>query len=266
MPSMSTLLSIILALTTTAWALPHSILRAQNSETIAAAPPRLVAYIQTFKTVDGGPLSLLPLLEEKTGVTHVLLSAVHLNEQPGDITLNEHHPNDTMYDTLWSEVKQLQDGGIKVMMMLGGAAPGTYQRLSGDDQSVSLMARLNITVCKTNKLPVPRILRPLPRHTPPIQHPRSRHRYRGIRPHRDATSPASLPERRPRDRLHLDHGARRFCSPPQRCRPARLPTTRHGRPSHGTCPTERKTGQLVQRPILQRLGRCKQHRHVRAGS
>jgi len=63
---------------------------------------------------------------------------VHLNEQPGDITLNEHHPNDTMYDTLWSEVKQLQDGGIKVMMMLGGAARGTFERLSGDDASVSI--------------------------------------------------------------------------------------------------------------------------------
>lgn len=88
----------------------------------------------------------------------MLLSAVHLNEQPGDITLNEHHPNDTMYDTLWSEVKQLQDGGIKVMMMLGGAAPGTYQRLSGDDESVSLIVHRTLVICKTNTVPVPRIL------------------------------------------------------------------------------------------------------------
>jgi cyclin-dependent kinase len=43
-----------------------------------------------------------------------------------------------MYDTLWSEVKQLQAGGIKVMMMLGGAARGTFERLSGDDASVSI--------------------------------------------------------------------------------------------------------------------------------
>jgi hypothetical protein len=84
-------------------------------------------------------LSLVPLMTEHTGVTHILLSAVHLNEQPGDITLNDHHPNDTMYDTLWSEVKQLQDGGIKVMMMLGGAARGTFQRLSGDDASVGTL-------------------------------------------------------------------------------------------------------------------------------
>lgn len=140
MPSFKVLLSALLALTSTAWARPYSIL--QTRETInaatAAAPPRLVAYIQTFRSVDGGPLSLLPLLNENTGVTHILLSAVHLNEQPGDITLNEHHPNDTMYDTLWSEVKQLQAGGIKVMMMLGGAARGTFERLSGDDASVSI--------------------------------------------------------------------------------------------------------------------------------
>ena len=132
-----TLLTALFAFTYTAWTLPHSIRQAQGDPNAAAAPPRLVAYIQTFKDVNGGPLPLLPLLNENTGVTHVLLSAVHLNEQYGDITLNDHHPNDTMYDNMWSEVKQLQDGGIKVMMMLGGAAAGTYQRLSGDDESVS---------------------------------------------------------------------------------------------------------------------------------
>jgi hypothetical protein len=146
MPSLKVLLTSLLAFTSTTWALPHSILQTRGNDNAiaAAAPPRLVAYIQTFRSVDGGPLSLLPLLNENTGVTHILLSAVHLNEQPGDITLNEHHPNDTMYDTLWSEVKQLQAGGIKVMMMLGGAARGTFERLSGDDASVSIKRITNI--------------------------------------------------------------------------------------------------------------------------
>jgi chitinase len=141
MPSITVLITTLLAFTSTAWALPHSIrqIRSSNDAVAAAAPPRLVAYIQTFRSVDGGPLSLLPLLQEQTGVTHILLSAVHLNEQPGDITLNDNHPNDPMYDNLWSEVKQLQDGGIKVMMMLGGAARGTFERLSGDDASVSIL-------------------------------------------------------------------------------------------------------------------------------
>jgi len=140
MRSFAVLASAILAFISTTNALPHSLLQSRqidDAATTAAVPPRLVAYIQTFRSVDGGPLSLLPLLQENTGVTHVLLSAVHLNEQPGDINLNDHPPSDPMYDTLWSEAKQLQEGGIKVMMMLGGAARGTFQRLSGDDESVS---------------------------------------------------------------------------------------------------------------------------------
>ena len=122
MRSFAIFTSAIFAFTLSAYALPHSLLQSRADDDVAisaAAPPRLVAYIQTFRSVDGGPLPLLPLLQEKTGVTHVLLSAVHLNEQPGDINLNDHPPNNTMYDTLWSEAKQLQDGGIKVMMMLG---------------------------------------------------------------------------------------------------------------------------------------------------
>ncbi|KAM0716298.1 hypothetical protein Q7P37_007743 [Cladosporium fusiforme] len=142
MPFLNVLTSaLLLTLTSPTWALPYpnptSILAAQSDDNTntAAAPPRLVAYIQTFKDVNGGPLSLLPLLEENTGVTHVLLSAVHLNENPGDINLNDHSPDDPMYDDMWAEAKKLKEGGIKVMMMLGGAAPGTYQRLSGDDET-----------------------------------------------------------------------------------------------------------------------------------
>jgi len=141
MRSFAILTSAIFAFTLTTYALPHSLLQTRADDEVsisAASPSRLVAYVQTFRSVNGGPLSLLPLLQEKTGVTHILLSAVHLNEKPGDINLNDHPPNNTMYDNLWSEAKQLQEGGIKVMMMLGGAARGTFQRLSGDDKSVSL--------------------------------------------------------------------------------------------------------------------------------
>jgi len=112
--------------------------------TNAAAPPRLVAYIQTFHDTAGNPLSLLPLLSEDTGVTHVYLSSLHLNPNPGDITLNDESPNSTVWDQMWSDVKQLQAGGIKVMMMMGGAAQGSYQRLSGDEASVSTFPDFHI--------------------------------------------------------------------------------------------------------------------------
>ena len=63
------------------------------------------------------------------------------------------HRFDMPEDTLWSEAKQLQEGGIKVMMMLGGAARGTFQRLSGDDESVSPPFALNQTKPKAfNKM------------------------------------------------------------------------------------------------------------------
>ena len=98
--------------------------------------PRLIVYVQTFKTPDGKPLSLLPLLEHQTGITHVILASVHLHEKPGEIRLNDHAFSDPTWDRIWEEVKILQENGVKVMVMLGGAAAGTYKRLNGTDQEV----------------------------------------------------------------------------------------------------------------------------------
>jgi hypothetical protein len=41
--------------------------------------PRLIQYVQTFhpEDNDNGHLSLLPLLQEDTGITHVILAALH---------------------------------------------------------------------------------------------------------------------------------------------------------------------------------------------
>jgi len=41
-----------------------------------------------------------------------------------------------MYDKIWEEVKNLQENGIKVMALLGGAAGGTYAKLNGTDDEV----------------------------------------------------------------------------------------------------------------------------------
>lgn len=92
---------------------------------LASAQDRTVVYVQTFTYSNGTQLSLLPLINENTHVTHVNLAALHING-PGDITLNNNHPNDTYYDFLWPQVKQLQKAGIKVSVMMGGAAKGTY--------------------------------------------------------------------------------------------------------------------------------------------
>ncbi|KAJ5794726.1 Glycoside hydrolase superfamily [Penicillium paradoxum] len=71
--------------------------------------PRVILYHQTLIPGGGEYVSMLPLLENNTGTTHVILAAVHLNDQPGDITLND-DPQNTP----------------------SGAAPGSFTRLDGD--------------------------------------------------------------------------------------------------------------------------------------
>jgi len=98
--------------------------------------PRLILYHQTHLDHSDNPISILPVLTNNTGVTHVIIAAIHLNEGPGNITLNDHPPDYPKFNTLWSEVAQLQTAGVKVMGMLGGAAKGSYARLSGSDDEV----------------------------------------------------------------------------------------------------------------------------------
>ena len=100
--------------------------------------PRLIVYHQTFHDSQGAYHSLLPLLTNNTGITHIIVAAIHLNDGPGNITLNDHPPSDKRYDQLWGEVSWLQGSGVKVLGMLGGAAKGSYEKLGGDDESVRL--------------------------------------------------------------------------------------------------------------------------------
>lgn len=105
---------------------------------LAAPAPRLVMYVQTFTDTAGRPLSLLSLLEHETKITHVIIGSIHLHERPGVIMLNNEPLGSDIYDDLWKEVRILQDNDVKVLALLGGAAPGTYARLSGNDTEVRL--------------------------------------------------------------------------------------------------------------------------------
>lgn len=96
--------------------------------------PRVILYHQTHHGPNNGPpVSLLPLITQQTGVTHVIVAAIHLNEGPGNITLNDNPPDHEKFNTLWGEVAWLQASGVKILGMLGGAAKGSYARLDGDD-------------------------------------------------------------------------------------------------------------------------------------
>lgn len=61
------------------------------------------------------------------------VAAIHLNDPPGNITLNDHVPSDPRYQTLWAHLGVLQASGVKVLGMLGGAAKGSFTRLDLDD-------------------------------------------------------------------------------------------------------------------------------------
>ncbi|TQN70070.1 Chitinase 2 [Colletotrichum shisoi] len=96
--------------------------------------PRVITYYQTHHTPDGKPISILPLLTQPgISVTHVILAAIHINDDCDDLTLNDHAPDDPRFLTLWAELRVLQASGIKVLGMLGGAARGSYERLDGDE-------------------------------------------------------------------------------------------------------------------------------------
>ncbi|KAK1770418.1 chitinase [Phialemonium atrogriseum] len=95
--------------------------------------PRIITYYQTHHDPSGKPISVLPLLTEPgIGLTHLILAAIHINQDPAALTLNDHPPSHPRFTTLWAELRVLQASGVKVLGMLGGAAPGTYARLDGD--------------------------------------------------------------------------------------------------------------------------------------
>ncbi|KAF7555532.1 hypothetical protein G7046_g6531 [Stylonectria norvegica] len=97
--------------------------------------PRIVSYYQTHHDSAGKPISVLPLITQPgISLTHLIVAAIHINDEPANITLNNHYPSDTHFHTLWAEMRVLQASGVKVMGMLGGAAKGSYRRLDGSQE------------------------------------------------------------------------------------------------------------------------------------
>ncbi|KAK0713367.1 endo-N-acetyl-beta-D-glucosaminidase precursor [Lasiosphaeria miniovina] len=105
-------------------------LRAPSSEV-----PRLVLYYQTTHDSLGQPISMLPLITEKyIALTHLIVCSFHINLD-GSIHLNDNPPDYPLFYTLWNETQVMKDAGVKVMGMVGGAAPGSFsaQTLDGSD-------------------------------------------------------------------------------------------------------------------------------------
>ncbi|KAI0910686.1 alkaline phosphatase [Ustulina deusta] len=95
--------------------------------------PRLILYHQTTHGPDGTPCSILPLITQPgISVSHIIVAAIHINEDPNALTLNDHPPSDPRFVATWAELRIAQASGITVMGMLGGAAKGSYTRLDQD--------------------------------------------------------------------------------------------------------------------------------------
>lgn len=101
--------------------------------------PRNVIYVQSLwtdppsDTTNGTHISLLPLIQHQTHVTHIIIAALALDKNdPTDITLNGFSPTSPNYDWLWSEVSNLQSAGVNILLMLGGAGSVAFNLLEQD--------------------------------------------------------------------------------------------------------------------------------------
>ncbi|KAF9460652.1 endo-beta-N-acetylglucosaminidase [Collybia nuda] len=76
----------------------------------------------------GHYVSPLPLIGL---ITHLILAAFHVNLKPWPVpvALNDFAPDDPWFNQTWADIAVMQSNGVKVIGMLGGAAPGTYECL-----------------------------------------------------------------------------------------------------------------------------------------
>ncbi|CAK7205584.1 hypothetical protein SEUCBS139899_008362 [Sporothrix eucalyptigena] len=94
--------------------------------------PRLVIYFQTTHDASTGqPISMLPLITQKgIALTHLIVCSFHIGSPSSSSTpelhLNDYPPSDPRFTTLWQEAALLQAAGVRVMGMVGGAAPGSF--------------------------------------------------------------------------------------------------------------------------------------------
>ena len=104
---------------------------------VLAAPPataatqkRTVVYYQTQYSngATGTYVSPKPLVDRNTGVTDLLVAAIHLNDNKV-VHLNDHPPSHSRYTQMWQDLAAIQARGVNVIGMVGGAAPGSFQRL-----------------------------------------------------------------------------------------------------------------------------------------
>jgi len=87
---------------------------------------RIIYYYQTF-------VGLKDILDSTNAVTHLHVSSIHFGKTNNIpyIHLNDNVPNDSLFDSLWLDLKQAKELNIKIVLMVGGAG-GAFQTLFSD--------------------------------------------------------------------------------------------------------------------------------------
>ncbi|HEX3643150.1 MAG TPA: glycosyl hydrolase family 18 protein [Ktedonobacteraceae bacterium] len=91
---------------------------------------RVIYYYQTLTDLSPVIKSLNPVTK-KPYPTDINLGAFHLGPQSDGtlLHLNDHPPNDPVYNTPWKQLAKLQSLGVKLHMMLGGAGCCSFKSL-----------------------------------------------------------------------------------------------------------------------------------------
>ncbi|WP_344863226.1 glycosyl hydrolase family 18 protein [Amycolatopsis ultiminotia] len=96
----------------------------------AATGRRVVVYYQTVYDGDSY-VSPLGLTQNDSGVTDVIVGAVHLNDG-ATMTLNDDPPSSEKFTQMWQDLATMQGQGVHALAFVGGAAAGSFERLEND--------------------------------------------------------------------------------------------------------------------------------------
>lgn len=99
---------------------------------------RITYYYQTF-------VGLKNILNSDNKVTHIHLSSIHFGTDENNnpyIHLNDHNPNDKIFDSVWDDIKSAKELGIKIILMVGGAGGAFQELFSNFNTNYSLLKEL----------------------------------------------------------------------------------------------------------------------------
>ncbi len=113
----------------------------------AAVPRHVVVYYQTQYDA-GRYVSPLGLTQHHAHVTDILVAALHLDANKV-VHLNDDPPAAAKFKRMWADLAKMRAAGVHVLVMVGGAAPGSFRRL---DSSFSTYYPLLRNVIRTYHL------------------------------------------------------------------------------------------------------------------